>query len=439
MAVAEKIVLDAARSALVGGRRGHGRVVLAVSGGIDSMTLLDAARRVLDPGEIVVATFDHGTGDAARAAADLVRARADDLGLAREAARASRSLRSEAELRDARWAFLREVAARVGGPVVTAHTADDQTETVLMRVMRGAGARGLAALHAPGGPLRPFLELSRATIARYARDRGLEWVEDPSNDSRAFFRNRVRHDLLPALRAVCPGLPDDLADIGKRAAAWRRDVDAFVTEHISVHASTARDTFEVELAPLTHMARSELAVLWPSIASRLGLVLDRRGLARLSEFTGRSRIGSRIQLSGGWSVVRSRDGLTFGASTHVSPTPGTIDQSGGTRWGPWSFTRRDEGAADPRWSSRLPSDAILTVRAWAPGDRIRSPRGTSRKVKELLSKAGVTGHKRTGWPVVLAGDEIVWIPGVWWGGSGSKITERLGTAGVTFICEYIDR
>jgi len=63
-----------------------------------------------------------------------------------------------------------------------------------------------------------------------------------------------------------------------------------------------------------------------------------------------------------------------------------------------------------------------------------SPRGTIRKVKQLLSRAGVTGHKRAGWPVVLAGEEIIWVPGV----RGSNITERLGTAGVPFICEFID-
>src|SRR4029079_18572511 len=103
-------------------------------------------------------------------------------GLAGESARANKTLRSEAELRRARWDFLRHVALGFDARVATAHTADDQLETVLMRVIRGAGARGLAGLHAAGGPLRPFLRITRAELETYARDRQLQFVNDPSND-----------------------------------------------------------------------------------------------------------------------------------------------------------------------------------------------------------------------------------------------------------------
>ena len=421
------------------------KIVLAVSGGLDSMSLLDAASRVLVADRIVVATFDHGTGPAARDAASLVRAHAAELGVICESGRATRTLRSEAELRDARWAFLRHVAIRSQGVIATAHTADDQVETVLMRVLRGAGARGLAGLRAPGGPLRPFLDISRAQLQDYAHSRDLEWVEDPSNDSPAFFRNRVRHDLLPALRMVRPTLPDELLRAGEAAARWRGQMDSLVREFVPVRASSARGTFEVPLSRLSGLSRPELSVLWPSVAAGFGLTLDRRGIARLAEFTIDGRAGSRIQLSGGWSVQRARDGLTFSASSHVVPAPATIDVNAPTMWGAWSFRPSSTPDGATQWSQRLPSDATLTVRAWQPGDRTRSTGGSSRKVKELLSRAGVTGHKRAGWPVVLAGDEIVWIPGVWGdlggrgGGGGSNVTERLGTAGVTFVCEYIDR
>jgi tRNA(Ile)-lysidine synthase len=424
-------ILDAARSGLAG----RGRVVLAVSGGVDSMTLLDAASRVLDASEILVATFDHGTGRAARAAAALVRTRASQLGLACEVGGATRPLRSEAELRDGRWTFLRETALRFGGQVVTAHTAEDQIETVLMRVMRGAGARGLAGLHAPGGPLRPFLALSRAQVETYARERALRWVDDPSNDSAVFFRNRIRHHLLPALRAVRPALPSELLALGKRAASWRVDVDSFVATHVPVRGAPDGRSFHVPLAPLNGMSRAELSVVWPSIAAGFGLTLDRRGIARLATFTVAGRVGSRIQLSGGWSAVRSRDAAMLTASCVEPPPSAKIDLSSRTMWGAWSFRPRSDAGSNEPWSSRLPSDVVLIVRAWEPGDRMRSPGGAIRKVKQLLSRAGVTGHQRTGWPVVLAGDEIVWIPGV----RGSNITERLGTAGVPFICEYIDR
>jgi len=433
MATSDSPILHAVRSTL----GGQPRVVLAVSGGLDSMSLLDAASRVVDSNKLVIATFDHGTGKAAREAVCLVQSRAASLGLVCESARANERLRSEAELRRARWDFLRRVALRFGAVVATAHTADDHLETVLMRIMRGAGARGLAGLYAPGGPLRPFLEITRAQLDTYARDRRLQFVNDPSNDSSLFFRNRVRHDLLPALRRVRPELTTDLVRISAAAAAWRSDVDAFVAAHIPVRGSSASRSFEVALPALSRMSNAELSVVWPAIAAKFGLTLDRRGIARLCVFTTGGRVGSRIQLSGGWTAVRSRDGVTISASSDLAPPepPVRINPSHQTVWGAWSFRPRSEVDLDARWSSQLPSDAVLIVRAWEPGDRMQSANGSFRKVKQFLSRAGVTGHKRAGWPVVLAGDEIVWIPGV----CRSKITERLGTAGVPFICEFIDR
>jgi len=432
MATSDLAILDAVRSTL----GAHPRVVLAVSGGLDSMSLLDAAARAVDADKLVIATFDHGTGKAAREAVRLVQSRASSLGIACESARANKTLRSEAELRRARWDFLRHIAQRFDARVATAHTADDQLETVLMRVIRGAGARGLAGLYAAGGPLRPFLQITRGQLETYARDRRLQFVNDPSNDSPLFFRNRVRHDLLPALRRARPAIARDLLRVSEAAAVWRSDVDAFVADHIPFARLSASRSFEVTLSPLAGMSPAELSVLWPAIAAKFGLILDRRGIARLSAFTIGGRVGSRIQLSSGWSAVRSRDGVTVSASSDLAlaTASATIDPSGQTLWGAWSF-RRSELDPDAKWSSRLPSDAILTVRAWQPGDRMRSTSGSYRKVKQFLSRAGVTGHKRAGWPVVLAGDEIVWIPGV----RRSNITERLGTAGLPFICEFIDR
>src|SRR5262249_6979929 len=139
----------------------------------------------------------------------------------------TRLRRSEMAWREARWAFLRDVARERGGgaAIATAHTADDQIETVLMRVMRDAGARGMAGLLAPSGVLRPLLGMRRAGLIEFARLRGLEWMEDPTNASRRFLRNRIRHDVLPALRRVNPLIGEELLDFGRRAAEWRRETE----------------------------------------------------------------------------------------------------------------------------------------------------------------------------------------------------------------------
>src|SRR5690242_8305966 len=179
---------DAVRDTL----RSHARVVLAVSGRRDSMVMLDAAARVAGERIAAVATFDHGTGRAAAEAAALVERRAVELGLRVIRGRSTDAPRSEAALREARWDFLHDAAASERAPIATAHTRDDQVETVLMRALRDARARGLAGLYASSDVLRPLLDVSRAMVAEHAESRGVAWVDDPSNASRDYLRNRIR-------------------------------------------------------------------------------------------------------------------------------------------------------------------------------------------------------------------------------------------------------
>ena len=284
--------------------RNPGGFVLAVSGGRDSMALLHAFARAAPDSVAIVATFDHATGRTATRAAHLVAAESARLGLPAVIGRASKRGASEAEWRDARRQFLSDVAERTGARIVTAHTRDDQVETVLMRVLRGAGARGLAGLYA-GGTIRPLLEYSRVEVAAYAVRAGVAWVEDPTNASMQFFRNRVRRDLLPALERVSPGFDAALLSLAREAGAWREELDRLVAPIARV--SDRRDSVSVAVGALAPYSRAELSSLWPAIAARVGLAMDWRGTERAAAFTNESRTGTRIQLSGGWEIARSRD------------------------------------------------------------------------------------------------------------------------------------
>lgn len=415
----------------------HERVVLAVSGGLDSMVLLDAAATSVPRERLVVATFDHATGTPAAAAAALVARRAATLCVECVGARATDELRSESDLRDARWAFLRAVASEHGAVIATAHTLDDQIETVLMRVLRAAGARGLAALYAEGDVARPLLRFPRRDLARYARNEGLVWVEDPSNATPQYLRNRVRHDLLPALRRVRPGIDDELLKIARKAAKWRADVDAHVQAHVVIRALPNAPDADVDAQALVDLPEPQLQVLWPAIAARNGLVLDRRGTERLSSFTRQGRVGARVQLSGGWEVIRSRDAFQIrrGEPARHQPTPLLPGEA--TRWGDWHFASVDTVRDDDHWSAVLPIDRPLTVRPWEAGDTMTVSDGhRPKKVKRLLTDGGLTGHERAGWPVVLAGDQIVWIPGI---RRSSAAAARSGRPGLPFACEYVNR
>jgi tRNA(Ile)-lysidine synthase len=347
--------------------------------------------------------------------------------------RATSPAHSEDAWRAARWSFLRRVATSFGAVVATAHTRDDQIETVLMRVLRGSGARGLAALTASNaGIVRPLLGLSREQVAAYARERELAWVEDPSNQSRAHLRNRVRLDLLPALCRARPALARELLEVAERATTLRAEVEEFVANRLA--ARIEEDELVVARASLGGYDAPELAVLWPALAGGVGLALDRRGTMRLTAFTKDAQSGQRIQLSGGFEVVCNRNELRLRRG-RVLQADLAQPLRDGVAVGPFRFrVVAREGSRDA-WHAELPADRPLTARPWHPGDRM-TPAGATgpRRVKRLLREAGIDAGARRGWPVVLAGEEIVWVPGV---RRGVAATARSGRPVQRVACERI--
>jgi len=403
-------------------------LVLAVSGGRDSMALLYAMARWAPSRVAAVATFDHATGDYATEAASLVAAQARRLGLTVVRERARTGGTSEAAWRDARWAFLRRVARGFRARVATAHTRDDQLETIVMRTLRGSGARGLAALAAPGDVLRPWLAVSRAELARWVEAESLPYLEDPMNASRAYLRGRVRHELLPAFEQAAPGFGEAMLALGERAAEWRRDVDRQLEGcGLSVNAAGTRLTVPARV--LERTTDEGRAVLWPAICGRVGVTLDAHGTRNAVRFTMAGRRGAHIVLAGGATISRhrdargevfevrrapARDGLSARLTSGAAPTfAGAIDALP-PRFGRWRFQRLGvEPLATDAWCMALPAGTPVVVRAWAPGDRIRTdgaPAG--RRVTRYFSESRVSVLDRPTWPVLLANGEPVWIPGV---------------------------
>lgn len=191
--------------------------------------------------------------------------------------------------------------------IVTAHTQDDQLETVFMRILRDAGARGLAGLYAESDVVRPFIGLTREQLEAYAALRHIRFIEDPSNQSRAYLRNRVRHELLPAITRVRPRFTSDLLTIAQMAAAWRAEM----AEAVELIGPVVQPDGSIRVArsALAGYDAESLRALWPSIAAMAGFVMDRRGTHRLAEFTMKGHTGGSIQLSGGIEVRMFRDHL----------------------------------------------------------------------------------------------------------------------------------
>src|SRR5215813_14152114 len=211
------------------GRVGPGLYGVACSGGADVMALADAAICVAGAPHVVVLVIDHGltaaAADAARAVADWARGQGAAAVIRRVTVVRRGSL--EAAARDARYAALTALADELGlACVMIGHTARDQAETVLLRLLRGTGPAGLAAIAAQRGRfVRPLLALERSAIDAYVAARGLPVWHDPMNDDRRLARIRVRCDILPLLRRENPQLDAALVRLASSAAEWLEVVD----------------------------------------------------------------------------------------------------------------------------------------------------------------------------------------------------------------------
>jgi tRNA(Ile)-lysidine synthase len=307
-------------------------VLAAVSGGADSTALarllahVAPARRL----ELELAHLDHGLRPDSAATAEMVAGQAEALGLKlhRErvdvAARARRDgLGIEAAGRAARHAFLESLAARRGARAVAlAHTLDDRAETLLLKLVRGAGPTGLGAMReqALGLYRRPLLALRREELRAWLGTLGVPWHEDPSNADLRFARNRVRHQVLPQLLALNPRAVEALG----RAARWLADEDAYLEEEVGrrLPASGA----EIEVAALQ--------ALPPGLRRRAALAWLRR-LCGQEEDLGAEHVDALLALAdgrggalatdlpGGLRLVRERSRIRAvrpaGAGTDAGP------------------------------------------------------------------------------------------------------------------------
>ncbi len=398
-------------------------LVLAVSGGADSMALLHAMVRWAPARIATVATFDHGTGEYAREAASLVVATARRWGVPVVRQRAVKPATTEAGWREARWGFLHRVATAHRARVATAHSADDQLETIVQRLLRGAGARGLAALAAPGPIVRPWLDVSRAALRAYTTAHDVPSLEDPANQDRRHQRVRLRLDLLPALEAASPGVGADLLRIGRTAASWRADLETLV-QQLPWREAQPR-VWHLDRESVAGYSDEMLAVLWPALLGPLGIMLTADGTRRLIRFTIGSARAGELQLPGGAVVVRS--GAVFEVRTPVQVARRDAAMRASARqgaapsvlsWPGWRFVPLGappvaHGDARDPWVAAFPAGTSLEIRRWEPGDRIVTARaGAGRRIARYLSEAGIPRLDRGSWPVVLEDGAVVWVPGV---------------------------
>jgi tRNA(Ile)-lysidine synthase len=417
------------------------RVLIAVSGGLDSMVLLHLLRfrSGLPPSAMIVAHLDH----AMRPESDADRrwlagvCRAWAVPIVHE--RLDLPPSGESDARQARYRFLHEVASREGASdILTAHHADDQAETVLFRILRGTGIHGLRGIpeRSASGVVRPLLSFWRTELETYARTSGLRWRTDATNRSLHPARNQIRHRLLPEVeRGFAPAARRKLVELAAEAA----EVESALEEQVRAaeHAVVTRDgeAFVLARPPLLRYDSATVSRLLRTLLRRFGTVLSRAGTRSALQFITDASSGREFSLAEGvvmrvefdrirlekqagaavdrpliiprlrpgsvWSGNATIGGSDYRIAAEARATIGADEGDGGRDDGAWSATLRVPESGYP-----------LEVRGWLPGDRVRTTGGT-KSLKKLFLELRVPRSRRHRLPVVAdAGGGIIWVAGI---------------------------
>ncbi|WP_052267181.1 tRNA lysidine(34) synthetase TilS [Pandoraea pulmonicola] len=431
------------------------QLALALSGGLDSMVLLDAlaywvqTRR--EAGETVAQPLaihiHHGLSAHADEWATVCEREAKLRGFAFVTKRVTvpRNAKQgvEGAARAARYQALAECCDAHGATwLLTAHHANDQAETVLLQMLRGAGLPGVAAMSVAGALpvigrttsavrlLRPLLEVSRETMRAYAQARSLAWVEDPSNDNRHYLRNALRHDVMPAIAAHVPAYRETLSRFARHAAQAQSLLDQLAQlDFERASATVAGEASEIGEAGLQ---RSRVQALGAErLANLLRYWVARRGMAmppeaRLDEWVRQIRDAqpdASLTLPHGDAVLRLYRDILQWTPVHEregadgAPEDVELRWAGEREWrlpqwrGSVVFAPVPAGEA----SEGTVGEAVLRARPLVARARVGGERwrehaaGHSRSLKHWFQSRGVAAWLRHV-PIVWQGDKIVFVP-----------------------------
>ena len=356
------------------------RFLVGLSGGVDSVVLLHAlAAEKLD---LRAAHVHHGLSPHADQWVRFCERLCKELGVPLTVHRVRVARKNEASARAARYAALKKHTCDV---LALAHQLDDQAETVLLNLLRGAGKRGASGMPARGtldGRLlvRPLLDVPREAIVAYAHQNGLKWIEDESNASDAFSRNFLRLRIAPLLTARYPRWREALARAARHFA--RRDADARDVVREFLSAQGLRAPSEAKLAEMLKQLTSGAP----------GTLIEHDG-ARLRTYRG-AVIVEKPPTKEEFQPVEWR-----GERRIAVPGLGGVLR----------FSRARGAGIDPKWLKA----GSLHVRLRSGGERLQpDPRRPRRTLKNLFQEAGVPSWQRKKLPLIYRGDDLVWAPGL---------------------------
>ncbi|HYC46016.1 MAG TPA: tRNA lysidine(34) synthetase TilS [Burkholderiales bacterium] len=401
------------------------RVRVGVSGGVDSIVLLDLLARLAPRMgfELEALHVDHQLSANSRAWARFCRQACTSLGVPCRVARVriARSNSIERAARDARYAALLATRADY---VALAHNADDQAETVLLQLFRGSGVRGLAAMplvreiaaqgRGRGATIvRPLIGTARAEIERYARRRGLAWIEDESNLDTRYTRNWLRREVLPVIAQRVPGYRDVLV----RAAFNAAEAAELTDELARIDLERTRANGGVSAGALRHLTFARAKnVLRHVIAERGWRTPDSARLSEALRQALAARRDARVSVDlGSCELKRHGDSIHLVEAAEASREDLFVTWRGERELalpaldGVLRMTRgRGRGLSAVRLAH-----APVTIRRRRGGERLQpDPRRPRRTVKNLLQEAGMPHWERERLPFIYCGETLACVPGI---------------------------
>jgi tRNA(Ile)-lysidine synthase len=417
------------------------RVLVAVSGGPDSVCLLSVLRELAEDLDLTlhIAHLDHmfrgkESADEALFVGEFV----NTFGIPATIEKfdvpvycLERGLSPQEGARNVRYDFLQRVAKTIDASrIATGHTADDQAETFLMRLLRGAGASGLSAIPAVRGNIvRPLIEITRAEVLEYLNDTGLSFVTDPSNTKPVYTRNRVRLEIIPALKGFNPRIVETLA----AEAALLRDEDEAIEFHCTLLADgilerTANDLFikRIEFSALPIAFRRRLLKRALDLAGVESARLSQVQIDEALAFMASAQTGRNMDLPLGLTIGREYDRFVLSARSRTDHFSYPISISGVTVI-PELFLAVETSITDrlplePEdknyiWQALLDYDKIgplLTFRNRRPGDWFcpAGMGGKRKKLQDYFVDEKVPRRKRDTVPLLCSGENILWVAGL---------------------------
>jgi tRNA(Ile)-lysidine synthase len=398
---------------------------VALSGGLDSTVVLHALIECRGVADVRAVHVDHGLHPDSAQWSGHCRRLCAALGVGfddRSVTVARRAGESpEAAAREARYLALAD-ALRQGETLVTGHHADDQLETVLLQLLRGAGTAGLAAMPAvtafpPGRHLRPLIRWTRDELTAWARARGLEWLEDPSNRETGFDRNYLRHEVLPAVLSRWPGAAKSVVRSARLCAEATRLTEVLAAEDLD-HVRTSGGVRAEPIAGMSPERSRNLLRFW--LAKAVGRAPDSRRLESIVANVLAARVDSMPEVRWNAGAVRRYRGelIALDAATvaALDRPPETVtwgvDQplDLGPPFGSLRVVRSGGRGLAPEWLE----SGVLQVRFRAGGESIQ-PVGTAcrRPLKKLFQEAGVPPWWRNRVPLLYSGDRLLAAGDLW--------------------------